>query len=314
MARIIHVEDDSEWIKFARKALADHTVDSANTYIEALLLIRDNPPYDLALVDLNLERNVDRLGGEILDVLKADYPTTRRIVVTGQPPAGGLRDNLFERYGLDDVIIKGEATLPGIRRIVAGALRRNPVSPRGVDRKSVMVIYGHDQQANAALFDWLRAIGLQPQEWGQLVKQSQTTAPYIGQVLEYAFGIAQAVVVFFTPDEYVVETTAPAALPASWRFQARPNVLIEAGMALALHPDRTVLLLLGPQELPSDIAGRHYIKLNGTALPLHELADRLEASGCEIDRTGSQWLDPHRFPDRDGVAPWPSETPPPLSA
>jgi hypothetical protein len=30
------------------------------------------------------------------------------------------------------------------------------------DRKAVMVIYGHDIPANDALFDWLRAIGLQP--------------------------------------------------------------------------------------------------------------------------------------------------------
>jgi len=32
-----------------------------------------------------------------------------------------------------------------------------------------MVIYGHDTQANTALFDWLRAIGLEPREWSQLI-------------------------------------------------------------------------------------------------------------------------------------------------
>ena len=32
--------------------------------------------------------------------------------------------------------------------------------------KKVMVIYGHDTEANKALFDCLRAMSLQPQEWG----------------------------------------------------------------------------------------------------------------------------------------------------
>jgi len=35
------------------------------------------------------------------------------------------------------------------------------------DRKKVMVVYGHDREANEALFDWLRAVGLEPREWGE---------------------------------------------------------------------------------------------------------------------------------------------------
>ena len=57
------------------------------------------------------------------------------------------------------------------------------------------------------------------------------------------------------------------------RLQARPNVLIEAGMALITHPTRTIIAVLGDQELPSDLAGRHYIRLSHTAVvPLDDLA------------------------------------------
>lgn len=175
------------------------------------------------------------------------------------------------------------------------------------NRKLVMVIYGHDTEANTALFDWLRAIGLQPQEWSQVIRAAGSASPYIGQALERAFSNAQAVVAFFTPDERVMARSASPTDPNAWRLQARPNVLIEAGMALATHPDRTVLVMLGDQQLPSDLAGRHYVRLSRTsAAPLHDLAGRLEQAGCDTETTGAAWLDPARFLDRDHIDPAPA--------
>jgi hypothetical protein len=85
-------------------------------------------------------------------------------------------------------------------------------------------------------------------------------------------------------------------------------------MALVTHPTRTVLVTLGPQELPSDFAGRYYIRLSHTAVgPLNDLASRLEAAGCDIDKTGTHWLDPARFPDHDNIPPSPAQPRMPLS-
>jgi predicted nucleotide-binding protein len=134
------------------------------------------------------------------------------------------------------------------------------------NRKAVMVIYGHDTAANTALFDWLRSIGLQPQEWSQLIHASGSASPYIGQVLDQTLRNVQAVIAFFTPDERVTAAATPPGGEGAWRFQARPNVLIEAGMALSTHPTRTILAVLGTQELPSDLAGRHYVRLSHTAV------------------------------------------------
>lgn len=168
------------------------------------------------------------------------------------------------------------------------------------NRKAVMVIYGHDNQANTALFDWLRAIGLEPREWNQLIHATGSSSPYIGQVLEKALEDVQAVVAFFTPDERVTAVTATPRDAGVWRLQARPNVLIEAGMALITHPTRTVIVILGAQELPSDLAGRDYIRLSHTdTAPLHDLANRLRDAGCETDTSGTDWLYPARFPKRD---------------
>lgn len=152
-----------------------------------------------------------------------------------------------------------------------------------------------------ALFDCLRAMGLQPQEWGQLIQQSQVGSPYIGAVLEEAFKNVQAVVAFFTPDEHVIPRASYAAGQEEWRLQARPNVLIEAGMALATHPRETILLVLGSQELPSDLSGRHFIRLDGTMIPLKNLGDRLRTAGCAVELGGTDWLNPRRFPNRDTI-------------
>lgn len=124
MARILHVENEPEWLDIARRVLADHDVDSAETYEKALMLIRDNPPYDLALVDLNLERADDGLGGQLLDMLKIERPNTRRIVVTAYPPSGGLRANIFERFGADEILIKGQLGLPDLRLAVSSSLSK----------------------------------------------------------------------------------------------------------------------------------------------------------------------------------------------
>jgi hypothetical protein len=108
------------------------------------------------------------------------------------------------------------------------------------------------------------------------------------------------VVVLFTPDEHVRLRQEMVRRAPNWRLQARPNVLFEAGMAFATHPERTALVVLGDQEIPSDLAGRHYVRL-GSVAALRDLAQRLHDAGCPVDLTGNDWLDVSRFPDRSGI-------------
>lgn len=182
----------------------------------------------------------------------------------------------------------------------ATGLRDHPALDEAPDPATVMVVHGQDQEAADALFDWLRAIGLRPREWAQLVQAEGSGSPFIGKVLDQAFRDAQAVVVLFTPDERAAIREELGGGQPEWRLQARPNVLLEAGMAFATHPQRTVLVVLGDQALPSDLAGRHYVTL-GTIDALQDLAQRLEAAGCPVDRSGSHWLNPGRFPTRPGL-------------
>ncbi len=162
------------------------------------------------------------------------------------------------------------------------------------DRQKVFVVYGRNALARDATFQFLRALNLQPIEWGQAVAMTGKGAPYIGEILDAAFAAAQAVVVLMTPDEVAYLRTElangahdPDLQPSA---QARPNVLFEAGMALGRAPTRTILVEFGKVRPFSDVAGRHAIHLDGSVERRRELAQRLESAGCEVDITGTDWL------------------------
>jgi predicted nucleotide-binding protein len=162
------------------------------------------------------------------------------------------------------------------------------------NKRKVFVVHGRNWEAKKALFNFLRAIGLQPMEWSETVKATGKASPYIGEILDIAFSTAQAVIVLLTPDD-------EARLCAEFcndddehheinlTRQARPNVLFEAGMAIGRNQDRTILVELGKLRPFSDIGGRHVIRLNGSTERRQELAERLEIAGCEVNLRGTDW-------------------------
>jgi len=135
MARILLVEDDGEWVYLIREALPQHVVDTADSYDEAMKALRQSVIYDVAIVDLNLVKPPspgapmkiggtirDMLGGRVLDLLRKKYPQTRRIALTGLPP-GKVREILV-RYAVDDLLLKGDMTVPAVQEVVRAAIER----------------------------------------------------------------------------------------------------------------------------------------------------------------------------------------------
>jgi hypothetical protein len=170
--------------------------------------------------------------------------------------------------------------------------------------RKVFVVHGRNGAARAAMFAFLRAIGLDPIEWSEAVKMTGEGSPYIGQVLDTAFDAAQAIVVLLTPDdvaylrnEYASGEDDPETVPLA---QARPNVLFEAGMAMGRDAKRTVLVEFGKLRPFSDVAGRHAVRIDGSVARRKDLAQRLETAGCAVKLDGDDWLTAGDF------------TPPPL--
>ena len=106
----------------------------------------------------------------------------------------------------------------------------------GADPRRVFVIHGRNDAARRGVFAFLRSIGLEPIEWSRAIAMTGQGSPYIGDVLNVAFSQAQAVVVLQTPDDVAhlhESLTSPGDPDTSPQMQPRPNVLFEAGMALA---------------------------------------------------------------------------------
>jgi CheY-like chemotaxis protein len=122
LARILHVDDDETWREIIKRRLGDHHIDSAASLQQAIDLLQTESPYDVALVDLNLETNSDGQGGELLDLMRIRYPETRRILVTAAPPSGSVRKNLIEPYDVYEVLIKRDMDLRDLRRVVEEAI------------------------------------------------------------------------------------------------------------------------------------------------------------------------------------------------
>ena len=83
--------------------------------------------------------------------------------------------------------------------------------------RDMFVIHGRNEPARAALFTFLRSIGLKPIEWSQAIGMTGTASPYIGEVFDAAFSAAQAIVVLETPDDiaYLHPSLTPATPSAT---------------------------------------------------------------------------------------------------
>ncbi|HEX8162903.1 MAG TPA: nucleotide-binding protein [Pyrinomonadaceae bacterium] len=210
---------------------------------------------------------------------------------------------------LADAVRKGYTTVSakqGVTADIPPSESRQAEVSRGDDRSSggatkyapdprtVFVVHGRNLAARDSLFRFLRSVGLRPLEWSQAIKETGKASPFIGEILDAAFSIAQAVVVLMTPDD-------EALLRAPFRAQddppyesrptgqARPNVLFEAGMAMGRNPDRTVIVELGTVRPFSDIAGRHTVRLTNSPAARQELAQRLGTAGCPVELSGRDW-------------------------
>ncbi|WFE60843.1 CATRA conflict system CASPASE/TPR repeat-associated protein [Micromonospora sp. WMMD712] len=237
-------------------------------------------------VDAERARRVGEIG---LALQAAAGPPTPPAVVAPVSPAVATEEAGSGAYGRH----------ADAGREAAPATRGGPAIRPEVSRR-VFVVHGRDNQVRDRMFDFLRALDLRPMEWEPLVTATGSTAPYLRDVVGWGVTHAQAAVVLLTPEDQVslhpdLRLPADTSVEAQPGLQARPNVLLELGMALATYPDRTLVIQVGETRPVADLGGLNFIRLTDSPDCQRKIASRLRQAGCAVDDTGSDWLAPGRF-------------------
>jgi predicted nucleotide-binding protein len=154
--------------------------------------------------------------------------------------------------------------------------------------KKVFVVHGRNHSIRTSMFLFLRELGLQPLEWGDLVEATNNPTPTMIEILRAGFDVAQAAVVLFTPDDEAKLnpkfcTEDDPAHERELTPQPRPNVIFEAGMVMAHFPKRTVIAQIGHIRPFTDLSGIHFIKLDNSIESRRDLVRRLRMAGCAIE-------------------------------
>jgi predicted nucleotide-binding protein len=168
---------------------------------------------------------------------------------------------------------------------------------------SMFVVHGRDTKLNQDMYSFLAAIGIVPMEWDHAIKAAKGGAnPIVGDVIRHIMEKVQGVMVLLSPDEEA-RLSPKLASPTDKKkkrhlkgLQPRPNVILEAGLALGAHSDKTILVQVGDLREISDIAGMHMVHLDDSFASRKRLADRLESKlKFKIDLTGTTWQNVGKF-------------------
>jgi hypothetical protein len=168
---------------------------------------------------------------------------------------------------------------------------------RGAKAERVLVLSAHRDRFQGALFELLRALRLDPVGWDEAVRRTGSADPFIGEVVDAAFGYAQAVVALLTRDDFLAlneafwQTGAPDADGAAL-CQTTPGFLFAVGATLGAEPTRTIIVTPRAATLsrePERAGGRRVVRLSGDVRDRSTFADILEWAQCAVDRTGDAW-------------------------
>ena len=222
-----------------------------------------------------------------INIHRFSSPAQRAEIRGAMRGNGGAREQEYDLTDPEGEVVERADRRRPARKVKAAKKRR-------VKDNKVFVVHGRDGALRRSMFDFLRALGLAPYEWQQALAAAKGNNPYVGNVIDEVMDQTQAVVVMLSPDDWVTlkeQFWQPEDGPSERKpqGQARPNVLFEAGMAMARHVEKTVMVRIGRIKPFSDVFGRH---IPGARRRLR-LQERLRQPPAEGGLHGQQ--DRHRL-------------------
>lgn len=141
---------------------------------------------------------------------------------------------------------------------------------------SVFIVHGHDDATKEKVARFVEKFGIQAIILHEKVSQGMTI---IEKFEKYSKEVGFAIALF-TPDDVAY----PLGDEERKQPRARQNVVLEMGYFVgALGRDRVCVLYKGEVELPSDILGVVYTKIDENEAWKMSLAKELKMAGYEVD-------------------------------
>lgn len=159
---------------------------------------------------------------------------------------------------------------------------------RSVENKKVFVVSGRNEKLRISIFNLLRALKLEPMEWMDVISSTGHPDAYIHEAIKKSMDDAGAVIVIMAPEEEATLLKKFQSEPGDEKtyFQSRPNVIFEAGLALGLKEEKTLILQFGESRIFTDILGKHILKYAGKKKEIefkNALLQKLQIAGCTCD-------------------------------
>lgn len=165
---------------------------------------------------------------------------------------------------------------------------------KSMENKKVFVVTGRNEKLRISIFSLLRALKLEPMEWMDVISSTGRPDAYIHEAIKKSMDDAGAVVVIMAPEEEakLLKKFHSEAKDEETYLQSRPNVIFEAGLALGLKEEKTIILQFGESRIFSDILGKHILKYKGKKQEIDfktALFQKLRIAGCSCD-VGSDYF------------------------
>jgi hypothetical protein len=129
----------------------------------------------------------------------------------------------------------------------------------------------------------------------QQIARDQGMEHHTSDIVRKGMEQAHGIIALFTPDEFAtlhgsLQRESDDEIDRK-RWQARPNVIFEAGIAYGIAPERTILTMMGPQvKLFSDVAAIPYVMLADNQDSRESFRDKLIGIGCDVDQRTAAWI------------------------
>lgn len=207
----------------------------------------------------------------------------------GRPDAFRLSDPATA----EDVLYASD---PDLESLADSEIRQAEDDITAPNTREVVVIHGRDTARTTFIFKLLQRLNVHAVAFDELIARSGSNSPSIRELIRLAFTQAQAVLVLFTGDDLAslrpdLHGTVEGSGERTPAPQPRPHILFEAGVAVALQHERTIIVEVPPLRGLLNLDGVQVVRFaTGSAEERTLLASRLRAAGCQLETSGTHWM------------------------